>query len=136
MISSKANNPWSDLLPVKDVVDNVTEDDIDTYSKRVRTEDQSYKLRTVVAAWKEEQDLDRGMRRRYGWVLLSLFGVEILLAGVLIFLIGFRVIELKEWIINVFFVGVFTQTSSLVIVVVKYLFPEIKIELLKLINQL
>jgi len=136
VISSKANNPWSDLLPVKDVVDNVTEDDIDTYSKRVRTEDQSYKLRTVVAAWKEEQDLDRGMRRRYGWVLLSLFGVEILLAGVLIFLIGFRVIELKEWIINVFFVGVFTQTSSLVIVVVKYLFPEIKIELLKLINQL
>ena len=121
---------------IKEIVNNVSYEEIDVYSKLKQTEDKSFRLHAIISAWEKEQDLDRGLRNKYSLALICFFGFEIILASTLMILISFKIIDVKEWIVNVFFAGVFTQTSALVITVVKYLFPEIKIEFLKLIKNL
>jgi hypothetical protein len=121
---------------VTGILGSVNPDEIDNYTRAQEALDKSYRIRTVLAVWKDEQGLDRVLRSRYAKILLGFLGFEILLASVLIFFIGFGIFQIKEWIINVFFVGVFSQASSLVVVIVKYLFPQIKAEFLKLLKEI
>jgi hypothetical protein len=114
----------------------VTTKELEVYERKLAADDKSYRMRQILGVWKEQQNQDRTMRRLYGNILLFFMGGEILLSIILIFLIGSKCMNYDEWVINIFFVGVFTQVSSFIIVIVKYLFPDIKEEFIKVIERL
>jgi len=102
----------------------VTPSDVETLDRYAQIRDRSYQLRTFVEAWKEQQNSDRKMRSRYATWILIVVSVQIILINIAFFMIGAKVLEIEKWVANVFITAVLIEVSSLVLIVVKYLFPE------------
>jgi len=114
----------------------VEPEDIDVYDKLSAIHDRSKKLRTILKAWNSQQNADRELRKKYAhWILVGL-SAQILLAMVVLFFIGFGLMNLPEWVAAVFFAGVFTEIVGLTTLVMRYLFGDRGSELLKLVEQI
>lgn len=112
--------------------DAVTPADIDAYGKWQDIRDQSYRLRTVLGAWKTQQNQDRTMRRHYAnWLMLAM-GFQIVAINIVFILMGCKVLVFEQWTANTFIMSVFAEVAALVLLVVKYLFARPDDTLLKL----
>ena len=105
---------------------------------RIKTElqDRSYKLRTVVNAWKAQESLERDLRKAYANWLLGGFFAQLFVITAAFFLIGFDVIQIPTWVANGFIIGTFAELASLMFVVTKYLFPDRAAKVIDLIERL
>lgn len=101
----------------------VTSDDIDTYARLIEIEDTSYTTRTILGAWEKQQTEERALRRTYAkWLLAALF-VQIVIINLLFVLLGLGLLSVQKWVATSFIVSVFAEVSSMLFVVVRYLFP-------------
>ena len=101
----------------------VTNEDIAIYERIRQIEDSSYRLRAVVAAWEKQQTEERDLRSRYAKWLVMVMLVQFVVINIAFFLIGFGLISIEEWVASSFIGGVLLEISSMIFVVVRYLFP-------------
>ena len=80
-------------------------------------------IRDAAAARETKQRLD--FRDFYGWAILGILVLEVLVSLFVLLGIAFRLwgMTLTPWVADAFFVGVFAEIVGLVNVVVKHLFP-------------
>ena len=97
---------------------------LDSFERLTQISDQSYQLRTIIGAWREQQNSDRKMRGTYATWLLVLVSGQIIFINVVFILLGIGFIKVPEWVASIFIGGVFAEITGLVLIVVKYLFPE------------
>lgn len=98
--------------------------DIDSYKELRAADDRSRKLTTILTAWTQQQDQDRALRKTYGkWLLVALF-VQTFLINLAFVLIGAKVLVVDQWVAQTFIVSVFAEIAAMVVIIVKYLFPD------------
>jgi hypothetical protein len=131
-MAGKAEIPEGLQAVITQIDGPVTPAQIDAYGKWQDIQDQSYRLRTVLAAWRSQQTQDRNMRQRYAnWLMLAM-GFQVLAINVVFILMGLNVLAFETWTANTFIMSVFGEIAALVLVVVKYLFARPDDTLLKL----
>lgn len=109
---------------IKEIGSEVTSEDIDTYRQFREIQDKSYKLNIIVDAWKIQQREERKLRNIYaGWLLAFLF-VQMILINISFFLIGQEILKIEKWVANTFIIAVFTEIVSMIMVIIRYLFPK------------
>jgi hypothetical protein len=65
----------------------------------------------------------RKLRRRYGWTLLIMLGVQMLAMNVAFILVGVGLLTYDAITLRVFIGATVTQVVALVIIIVRHLFP-------------
>ena len=130
-----------DELPatIKQVAEKVgkplTSDEIADIGKLHDIQDRSKHHRTIVTAWKQQQEQDRKMRKIYATWLMIVMSCQIVGINTIFILIGCGVLTFDQWTTNTFVVSVFAEISALVLLVVKYLFPATSDKVLDLIDR-
>lgn len=109
---------------------------LDVYERQVRITDSSHRLRTMLDAWRDQQSDERSLRSKFAGAMLGAVLLEILIAATALFLLGFGIMKLDQWVANVFFGGVFLQTVGMASVVLRYLFPDKSSGLLDVLQKL
>ncbi len=117
-----------------EVRDSVTSDDIDNLGKLSDIQERVKHHRTIVNAWKQQQDQDRKMRKLYASWLIGAMSVQVVAINVIFVLIGCSVLRFEQWTANTFVMATFAEISALVLLVVKYLFPATTDRILDLID--
>lgn len=79
--------------------------------------------RTIVNAWKQQQEQDRKMRGMYATWLMRVTTGQIIGINIIFVLIGLGFLKYDPWAANTFVMAVFAETSVMAVLVVKYLFP-------------
>jgi len=118
------------------VLEPVQPADMAEWHKLQEALDKSHKLRAVVQSWQEQQNAERPLRTKFAWGLFWLAFIQVLALFLFAFLLGFKVIEVQEWVAVTFLLGVFAETIALVLIVTKYLFPERSQQVLETIEKL
>jgi hypothetical protein len=132
-MAAKTDLPKHLQALVEDVGRPVTSEDIDVYRQLQRIEGETFRLRTVLKAWKDQQSQDRDLRARYAnWLMLAM-GAQILGVNIVYVLMGCE-LQYDQWTANTFIMGVFAEIAALVLLVVKYLFTPASDTLLDLIK--
>lgn len=112
--------------PLQDLVDKigdpVSPSDVDTYAKLKNVLDQSHRVRTIVNAWKKQQDQERDMRGRYAFALIIAMMVQAVIINTIFLLIGCGKLTYEPWTAKVFITAVFAELAAMVFFIVKYLF--------------
>ena len=108
---------------VESIGSPVTNEDVEIYERIRRIEDSSYSLRTVMVAWEKQQTEERNLRSRYAKWLVIVLSLQIVVINIAFFLIGFGWLNIEEWVASSFIVGALLEISSMIFVVVRYLFP-------------
>lgn len=120
---------------VRDVVSApVSPSDVDSYGKLRQIQDRSHRLRTIVKAWKDQQTQDRKMRARYASYLIMAMGVQTLVVNIIFILMGCGVLTFEPGTAKTFFLSVFAEIASMVLLVVKYLFTPSSDRVLQLLR--
>ena len=109
---------------VKEAKEPIEPHVLDILDRFAQIHDRRYQLHTFIDVWREQQNRDRMMRGTYATWLLIVVSIQIIVIYIAFFMIGFGILKVEPWVANVFIAGVFVETSSLVLIVVKYLFPE------------
>lgn len=91
-------------------------------------------VKSLITVWEDNQKVDRELKDKYAKIFLGILGVQILAVLVVIFLLGFNVINIAQWTLSLFMTGVFAQTVSIILLIVKYLFSEYRIKELDLFH--
>lgn len=121
---------------VKTIGSAVTHQDLDVYGRVREIEDKSYKLQRVLNAWEGQHREERAMRKTYAtWMLVGL-GVQMLLVNAAFFLIGFKLIEVNQWVANTFIMAVFSEIAGMTFFIIKYLFPKVSSDVLTTVEKL
>lgn len=110
--------------------------ELESFERVTRARDQSYKLQTLVTAWKLQNEAERGLRQKVAWYILGALGLQILLVNVCYFLIGFNVLHVDADLSKLFVLAVFAEVAAMVLIVLRYLFPQVGNEFLQLIKDL
>ena len=135
-MNTKPTLPTEFQAFVKEIGDPVTSDQLDNYGKYKKIHDKSFRLRTIVEAWKDQQTEDRKMRKAFAIAILVALFLQVLTINVAFFLIGFGVINVPHWVASTFIVSVFTEIISMTMLVLRYLFPKVGSEVMSLIKKL
>jgi hypothetical protein len=87
--------------------------------------DRSYGHRSLVKAWKDQQEADRALRGKYANILIKVLIGQVVLINLFFAIIGFKVwgFETDKWLAHNFILTSFLEICSLVLIVAKYLFP-------------
>ena len=133
-MTEKPEIPVSLREYVLEVTSPVAPHTLDDLDKLSRIQDRSYRLRTLIQAWKEQQNSDRQMRQKYANWLLVVIRLQLFVVYTAFFLIGASVLKVDQWVATIFISGVFAETSALALIVVKYLFPASDGAIFNLIN--
>jgi hypothetical protein len=112
----------------------LTNDQIDAIGKFQDIQERGKHHRTIVNAWKQQQDQDRKMRKLYATWLMLAMSVQVVVVNIIFVLIGCGVLKYEPWTANTFVMAVFAEVSALVLLVVKYLFPSTSDKILELID--
>jgi hypothetical protein len=96
--------------------------EIDLVERVHALQNRRLKLQLVLTEWGKQQDSDRRLRERYALVILIALGAQVLLASAVLFLVGFKAMELSDWVASVFFTAVFTEVVAMTYVVLRHLF--------------
>jgi hypothetical protein len=121
---------------VKSVGSAVTREDLDAYGRLREIEDKSYKLQKILEAWQNQHREERAMRKTYATALLAGLGVQMLLVNAAFFLIGFKLLQVEQWIANTFIMAVFAEIAGMTFFVIKYLFPKVSSDVLATLEKL
>jgi len=100
--------------------------------------DRSFGYRSLVRAWKGQQDADRKMREVYARRLIWLLIGQVIAINVTFLLLGWKVFgfTIEPWTARTFVVTAFLEVASLVLIVAKNLFPPSSNRALELIGRL
>jgi hypothetical protein len=110
--------------------------DLGEYGRYVEIEDKSHKLRTILEAWKHQQEEERGLRQSFAkWLLGGLF-IQMILVNAAFFCIGFGILTVDKWVASSFILAVLAEIAGMATIVIKYLFPNDKSDVLDLIQKL
>lgn len=109
---------------------------ISGYERVTKAKDQSFKLQTLVSAWQRQNKAERKLRQKVAWCILVALAIQIILVNTTFFLIGFKVIAVDENLAKIFILAVFAEIVSMVLIVLRYLFPITGNEFLQLIKEL
>lgn len=113
----------------------VTSAEIDEIGKLQDIQERSRHHRTIINAWKQQQDQDRKMRKTYAtWLMVAMSG-QIVGINIIFILIGCGLLEFQRWTTNTFVMSVFAEVSAMALLVVKYLFPATSDKVLNLIDR-
>lgn len=115
---------------------SMSSEEIDTYGKFKEIEDRSYKLKKILDAWERQHTEERKLRVTYAKYLLSAIFVQLVLVNLVLFLLGFGIIKLEQWMANIFVVSVFAEIVGMAHIILKYLFPKLGGEVLELLKSL
>lgn len=107
--------------------------DVDALLRLRDSDERLSRLRTLVRAWEEQQREERKLRRTYALLLIIILVLELLAIFVAFFLIGTGQLTPPKWVGEGFLLAAFAQSTGLVLVVVKYLFPERSSDVLQLV---
>lgn len=116
--------------------DELDEKKIAGYERVTKAKDQSFKLTTLVNAWQRQNKAERKLRQKVAWCILAALALQIILVNTTFFLIGFGVISIDEGLAKIFILAVFAEIVAMVLIVLRYLFPQIGNEFLQLIKDL
>jgi len=114
----------------------VTPADVDTYGRLRQIEDRSFKLRTIVEAWERQHNEERKLRRNYATGLIVGLFAQVAFVDFAFLAIGFEWITVERWVATTFLLAVFGEVAAMCFVVVKYLFPGVGGEIVRLIEKL
>jgi hypothetical protein len=131
-MSKKPNLPVTLPSVVESVGRSVTPEDVDTYGRVTEINDQSHRVRTIVTAWKRQQEQDRNLRRHYATVLLIGLGVQVVFIDVVYMMVGFGKLTIEPWTTKTMIMAVFAEAAAMVFWIVKYLFRPINNDILDL----
>lgn len=126
---------------VNKVLQNVTAkqlapEDLDSYKTVADVEDRRFKMQTVLGIWRKTQEGERELRRTVAyWILGALF-IELAAGNTAFFLIGFGMFTVPEWVAQTFLIGMYAQIVSIVLIVVKSLFPSPKTDTISELNKM
>lgn len=111
--------------PVVTLGKDVTPDDVDALIRLHEGGERLQQLRTVLAAWKQQQDQERSLRETYAKLLIgTLIGELALLFTGFVLVASGVLAHAAPWMAGSFLVAGLAQSSALVLAVIKYLFPE------------
>lgn len=129
------NQQVAEQAGVEKVAGPVTNEQIDAIGKLQDIQERGKHHRTIVNAWKQQQDQDRKMRKLYATWLMIAMSAQVVAINVIFALIGRGVLKFDQWIANTFVMAVFAEVVALVLLVVKYLFPATSDKVLDLIDR-
>jgi len=134
-MAAKDNLPATVQKVVEKIGKPVTSAEIDEIGKLQDIQERSRHHRTIINAWKQQQDQDRKMRKMYAnWLMVAMSG-QIVGINVIFILIGCGLLEFQQWTTNTFVMSVFAEVSAMALLVVKYLFPATSDKVLDLIDR-
>jgi hypothetical protein len=113
----------------------VTSEQIDAIGKLQDIQERGKHHRTIVAAWKQQQEQDRKLRKLFATWLMVAMSVQVVAIYVIFVLIGCGLLKFEEWTANTFVMSVFAEVGGLVLLVVKYLFPATSDKILDLVDR-
>jgi hypothetical protein len=114
----------------------LSSEDLNSYKIIADVQARRFKMQTILGIWKRSQDDERSLRRIVAyWVLAGLF-VQLAAGNTAFFLYGFGIFEVPEWVAQAFFIGMYTQIVSIVLIVVKSLFPSPKTDGITELNKM
>ena len=131
---SEAIRSFTESVGVRRLDDPVTPEQASTYGALKEIDERVKHHRTIVHAWKTQQDQDRAMRKRYATWLMIVLSTQIVAINAIFVLIGSKVLTFEPWTANTFVMAVFAEIGALVLLVVKYLFPAPSDKILELIG--
>ncbi|GGF17106.1 hypothetical protein [Hymenobacter cavernae] len=121
---------------VESVGPPVNPGELESFERVTRARDQSFKLQTLVNAWRLQNEAERTLRQKVAWYILGMLAFQTLLVNVCFFLIGFNVLHVDAGLSKIFVLAVFAEIVSMVLIVLRYLFPQLGNEFLQLIKDL
>ena len=121
---------------VKSVGAAVTREDLDAYGRLREIEDKSHKLQMILEAWRLQHAEERAMRKTYATAMLAGLGTQALLVNAAFFLIGFKLIQVDQWVANTFIMAVFAEIAGMTYFIIKYLFPKVSSDTLAMLEKL
>ncbi len=110
-------------LLIKDV-SSFSPSNIDDMLRVREADDRSHKLHILLSSWSEQQSQERKLRKIYAICFVILLCLQIVMMAVAFYLIGIGKFNITETQFNVFFVSIFGEIVSLVLIITKYLFPK------------
>jgi len=120
-----------------ETLDKMKPADFKNYINMQKQLDESYKIKVIIDAWKEQQEADRKLRDKYALWLIIFLGFQLIFISVLMVFIGLAKLEYDQWLIKIFISSVFAEIVGMVYVIVRYLFtPTNNSEINKLIEKL
>jgi hypothetical protein len=122
-------------MGVVEVGEPVTSEQIDNIGRLRDIQERIKHHRTIVGAWKQQQDQDRKMRKLYANWLMGAMSAQVVAINIIFVLIGCGVLKFETWTANTFVTATFAEISALVLLVVKYLFPATTDRILDLIDR-
>ena len=124
-----------DQVGIANGPDPTTSDQVDIFGKLRDIEERIKHQRTIINVWKQQQDQDRQMRKRYANWLIGVMIVQVVAINISFVLIGLGLLKFEPWTVNTFVMATFAEISALVLLVVKYLFPTTTDRILDLIDR-
>jgi hypothetical protein len=135
-MSDKLEIPESLSTQVVGIGSKVHAEDVDTYGKIREIEDKSHKLRTVLDAWGTQQGEERELRKSYASKLIIALVVQLVIVDGVFIVMGAGGLTIPESVANTFIVSVFGEIAAMALIVTRYLFPKVGVEVLNLIEKL
>lgn len=109
---------------VSSVGSEIRPEDVDAFIRLQEGSERLEQLRTILAAWKQQQDQERSLRETYAKLLIRTLIGELGLIFIAFLLVASGVLaHAAPWMAEAFLVAGLAQSSALVLAVIKYLFP-------------
>lgn len=109
---------------------------IEAWGVWLQASDKSLRMRTMLDAWREQQGHERRLRSLYAALLVMVLFAQVCMANAAFLLIGYQRIVVSPWVADVFFLGVFGQITSMIFLILRYLFPDKPSGLAELLERL
>lgn len=107
---------------------------VDDLIRVTESRERQLRLQQLLDAWKVQQREERELRQSYAKKLMTLVSIELAFIGVAFVLVAVGVFVVQEWVASVFLVTGLLQSCGLLLVVVKYLFPDRAGDVMRLIE--
>lgn len=121
---------------IRSVGTSVTSDDLDTYKTYNEVQNTNQKYKIILEAWEAQHREERDLRRKFAIAIFIVLLLQIVAINVTFFLIGFKKMEVEEWVATTFIIAVFSEIVSMTLIVLRYLFPKASKELMELVQKL
>ncbi|MEL7609884.1 MAG: hypothetical protein AAGU74_10290 [Bacillota bacterium] len=97
---------------------------IDDLIKVQAATDKSHIIHGLLSSWATQQSQERKLRRLYAICFMFILGIQIILLNTVFILIGLDKLNISDIQFNAFFISVFGEIISLVLIITKYLFQK------------
>jgi len=115
-----------EALEGADFVDFANVDEVNNRVKMIEAQIKLRKVDELLKTWKEHQESEGKIRKEIArWVFLILCA-ELMVGNGAFILYGFKLLSFPEWLAVSFFIGMYVQVISVVMVVVNGVFPKPK----------